>query len=416
MPLSLVLWLVLWLVLSTVSCGGDSPGIPEGAHRFDGNDVALASDDLDPLWEMVGDARLIGLGESVHTSGGYYAAKHRLIRVLVEEHGVRFLAMESPRDRVATLDEYLVSGDCDRPADEVLLPIAKVFSDDNTYALMRWLCERNAAAPSDPVHVFGFDVRQGDVDEAEIQSTLETWAPDDAPDLLAGIDPCFGLYSDPLPSEAELASCMEALDALDGWVESHRAELVAAAGERAVRLLEIAAISLRAWQGYAFFYDTDPARSGEARDIGMGGVFNGIVNLELGSEGRAAVWAHNVHLTRHHDRIEDSIYFPGTVSFGTVVADAFGDDYAPVALTAYAPGINWPEVAVDDHYDFGTDFASVEARLHEMGEPYLIVDPRASFLRPDNQQLLSEETMIPSDQYAAIVYLDESPPMNAVYW
>ena len=404
-------WLGFWMV----SCGDNSPGIPEGAHPFDGNDVALASDDLDPLWELVGGARVIGLGESLHTSGGFYAAKNRLIRVLVEEHGVRFLAMESPRDWALALDEYLTGGRCDRPAEEVLLSIAKVYADDNTYALMRWLCERNAANPSDPVHVFAFDVRQGDTDEAEIRATLEASAPDDAADLLAGIEPCFGRYSDPVPTEAEHASCLEALDVMDGWIESHEAELVAAAGERTARLLAIAVISLRAWQGFSFYFDTDVRRSSAARDIGMGGVFLGLVDLEVGPEDRVAVWAHNLHLTRHHDRIEDTRY-PLGVSFGTVVGDAIGDDYAPVALTAYDPGINWPELAVADHSDYGTAQGAVESRLHGLGQPFLIVDPRASFLRPDNAQLLSEETMVPSEQYAAIVYLDESPPMDAVFW
>lgn len=60
--------------------------------------------------------------------------------------------------------------------------------------------------------------------------------------------------------------------------------------------------------------------------------------------------------------------------------------------------------------------ATAGERLHALGDPYLLVDPRAPFLRPDAGQVLSDARMIPSEQFAAIVYLDDSPPMDAVYW
>jgi erythromycin esterase len=395
-------------------CGDDSAEIPDGVHPFDGTDVDLPRDDLAPLWDLVGDARIIGLGETVHTSGGFYAAKHRLLRVLIEDHGVRTLALEGPRTPARELDEYLVSGRCDLPADEVLLPIPKVFSDDNTYALMRWICERNAAEPSDPVRLFGFD-RQGHLDHEEIEAFLTAWAGEDGAGLLAALDPCY-VFDDPLPTEAELPSCLEGIDALESWIGAREAELVSSAGERAVRLVEVAAISFRAWQGYTVFGEVDPDRSWEARDVGMAEVFEAMVALEVPPGGRVAVWAANIHLSMNHDRITGTYAGRGARSFGTVVAEAFGSDYAPVALTGYAVGMNWPEFGLDGKTDVGTATGSVESRLHAIREPALIVDPRAEFLDPEVEQVLSEEFMVPGEQFSAIVYLDDSPPMNAVYW
>jgi erythromycin esterase-like protein len=49
------------------------------------------------LLSLVGDARYIGIGESVHTSGGFYAMKRRLIEDLIANQGLRVLAMETPR-------------------------------------------------------------------------------------------------------------------------------------------------------------------------------------------------------------------------------------------------------------------------------------------------------------------------------
>src|SRR4051812_1109386 len=66
--------------------------LPPGVAAWRGPALDQPTDDLAPLWALVGDARVIGLGESIHTSGGYYATKARLIHALVEEHGVRWFA------------------------------------------------------------------------------------------------------------------------------------------------------------------------------------------------------------------------------------------------------------------------------------------------------------------------------------
>lgn len=85
--------------LIVVAACSDPPELPPGFTRFDGTDDALPSGELAPLWALCGEARLVGLGESIHTSGGFYAAKHRLIRTMIEARGVRVIAFGTPRDR-----------------------------------------------------------------------------------------------------------------------------------------------------------------------------------------------------------------------------------------------------------------------------------------------------------------------------
>lgn len=67
-----------------------------GLYRIEGIDESLPHTDLAPLEEILDRARFVGLGESVHTSGGYYRAKFRLFRYLVEVLGFRAFAIESP--------------------------------------------------------------------------------------------------------------------------------------------------------------------------------------------------------------------------------------------------------------------------------------------------------------------------------
>lgn len=405
---------VLAMIVVSVSCTDE---LPSGAHRFAGTAETASNGDLAPLWQLVGDARLIGLGESIHTSGGFYAAKRRLIRALIEDHGVRVVAFETPRGRARALDRYLTGGDCDRPARDVLgIAIFEVFSDDNTYALMRWICERNARAPDDPVRLFGFDIQQLDEDSAEIASFVARWAGEEAAGLQAGIETCAVDYA-VNPTEPGHSACLAGLDAIAAWYTAHQTELAVAVDERTRRLFEIASVGYRAGQRHFFFQGRDRTRGYEARDVGMGAVFKEVLALDYPPTARVAIWAANYHLTMDHERVAISIYATHVKSFGSVVAEAFGADYAAVAITGYAPGTNWPQLdRVTDHSELGTAAGSVEARLHALGEPYLIIDPRAAFLEPDEAKQLSEEIMVPAEQYAAILYLDSSPPMNAVFW
>ena len=55
-----------------------------GIYRLHGSTPGLPQDDLEPLRQIIGNARIVSLGESVHTSGGYYEMKHRAFRFLVE--------------------------------------------------------------------------------------------------------------------------------------------------------------------------------------------------------------------------------------------------------------------------------------------------------------------------------------------
>ncbi|AEV85262.1 Erythromycin esterase type II [Actinoplanes sp. SE50] len=52
-------------------------------------------DDLEPLRELVGGARVVGIGESAHNVREYQQVRHRLVRFLVERMGFTDVALES---------------------------------------------------------------------------------------------------------------------------------------------------------------------------------------------------------------------------------------------------------------------------------------------------------------------------------
>jgi len=62
-------------------------------------------------------------------------------------------------------------------------------------------------------------------------------------------------------SEAEHAACVRELDEIDAWVAAHESELVATAGDHAVRSLRIAMVSYRTAEDALFVELPEPVRT-----------------------------------------------------------------------------------------------------------------------------------------------------------
>lgn len=66
--------------------------------------------DLMPLKAMIGNARIVGLGEATHGSKEFFKMKHRLIEFLVNEMGFTIFAIEANLPECARLNEYILTG------------------------------------------------------------------------------------------------------------------------------------------------------------------------------------------------------------------------------------------------------------------------------------------------------------------
>ena len=52
-------------------------------------------EDMEPLKKLVGDARVVALGEATHGSREFFQLKHRMLEFLVEEMGFTVFAIEA---------------------------------------------------------------------------------------------------------------------------------------------------------------------------------------------------------------------------------------------------------------------------------------------------------------------------------
>jgi erythromycin esterase len=128
-------------------------------HELAGLDPDAALDDLEPLREVIGPARVVALGEDAHFISEFSRLRHRVLQFLVERCGFTVLAYESGFSEGFALDEWLQG---DRPDDE-LPRLAEDCIPSGTArpaevrAMFRWLRAHNGSgAPT--VRFAGIDV------------------------------------------------------------------------------------------------------------------------------------------------------------------------------------------------------------------------------------------------------------------
>ncbi len=400
--------------------------VQPGIFRVEGLDPELPVDDLAAFRNLVGDAEVVALGESVHTSGGYYQAKHRLFRFLVEELGFRAFAFETPWADAELMKNYVDT--CEGSSlNAVLNGLFAVWWSQSVLQMAEWMCAYNQANPDDPVTFWGFDVQQPWDDGPLLVSYVEEAVPT-ANEFVTGLLRCNGAsntspadyYSDPdatVVDEADHAACVEALHGVQSYFDDHEADLVADTSAEALAWGRLSLVSLRAWEHQTHYrYRGDQELSGNARDQGMAQVFQAMKQLR-NPDDRVAIWAHNWHIAYQSDEM-NPVY---GLSMGSHLKQALGDDYFAVGLVGYEVYIKWSGVG-SGLLPPPDDPSNVEYRLHyELGHAYLLVDLSFTgvdepFLDSGRQYVVGGHEAVPADQYGALFYLDVSPPRDLNLW
>ncbi|MFC3986976.1 erythromycin esterase family protein [Actinoplanes siamensis] len=139
-------------------------------------------DDLEPLRALIGDARVVGIGESAHNVPEYQQVRHRLVRLLVERMGFGAVTLESGFSEGLAVGRW-VGGEGPDDSDVVERGLTYGFGrTTETRALLAWLREHNRR---------GGDVRFAGLDlPADLGSLLP--ALEGVADYLAGVDPAAG--------------------------------------------------------------------------------------------------------------------------------------------------------------------------------------------------------------------------------
>jgi erythromycin esterase-like protein len=214
--------------------------------------------------------------------------------------------------------------------------------------------------------------------------------------------------------------CQNAISKLQLYFESHRQQLEIAASKEDLTLFQL---NLR---GLAAFRDAaessakgNGSAAHSARDAEMANAFQTMIETFYPNK-KSIIWAHNAHIQKKSsaDTNPEHRFF---TSMGEHLSHFFQEAYVPIGLLSHKTGIHWGSVSTT--YQAPTGDNVVENKLKGLNIPFQIIDlrPRScqKLLDPKTTYIYgfdgdsSSEARI-TDQFTALIYLDESPGMTVV--
>jgi erythromycin esterase len=376
-------------------------GLEDATIPFATTDPAAGTgEDLAPVADRLADATVVGLGEPTHGTRECFQLKHRLLRELVVEHGVRAFAMEANLPEAMALNEYVVHGDGD-PRDALAGVYFWTWQTESVLAMLEWLREFNRERPlADRVRVFGFDAQytHGAVERlrqhfdavdaaflADVDADLAVLDDDGEPPTQTG-----ALDDRAAAAERVLPRLREHLAANR---DAHVAATSATACERAERYVEVVEQAV----DYALAVDdfdtaSDDGTADDEFDAdGMerliqtrdGAMAENVAWLrEHTGADTLVLWAHDAHVNRVEQALVGSD--ASGPSLGHYLAERHDEDYyalgfsfARGAFQAMSEGADGEYGLREQHVD-GPVPGTFDAAMDALDDPLAVLDVRAA--------------------------------------
>ncbi|MER5851437.1 erythromycin esterase family protein [Streptomyces sp. NPDC002012] len=132
--------------------------LEQAAHPLRSTEPGGSTADLRALGSMIGDAKVVGLGEATHGSHEFFTMKERVFRHLVEKKGFTTFALELSWSAGLQIDDYLQTGkgDARKIAKETLTN--SPWDREEFVSLIEWMRDYNRHHPGHTVHFMGDDI------------------------------------------------------------------------------------------------------------------------------------------------------------------------------------------------------------------------------------------------------------------
>ncbi len=128
-------------------------------------------EDLRAFKEMVGETKIIALGEATHGTSEFFTLKHRILAFSVKELGVRAFGLEGNMLTVEKINKYVLGGE--GPAQKSMWGIFAVWYNEEVLAMVEWVRNYNDEHPDDPVQFVGYDMQELDPPLDSLYAFLE---------------------------------------------------------------------------------------------------------------------------------------------------------------------------------------------------------------------------------------------------
>lgn len=400
--------------------------LQENAILLDTAQPGSGFDDLEPLKDVIGDARIVALGEATHGTREFFLMKHRLLEFLVQEMGFNVFAIEANWPESNLVNDYVQSGAGD-PAQRLRGIYFWTWNTQEVLDMILWMRSHNENPGDAPqVSFVGFDAQYAHVAMDNVLEYLEQVDPASVEQASASYA-CLDGYQFKMYEYSELpvsdqAACREGLQAVYDLVQASQgdSEARAQALQNARVVLQVEDISGDG--GYA------------ARDRYMADNLAWLLE-QAGPDAKIVLWAHNDHIALTNAT--------GDKAMGGYLHEMYGDEMLVVGFTFYQGAFNAFNMSGSGSPGAITEFqialppeGSHEQRLNGAELPLFFLDlrqveansPAADwFLEPHHLRHIGAgyDQTIPKSffewgilpqAYDALIYFQETSPSQLLTW
>ncbi len=330
--------------------GGMTIGVEQPARAIlrAAHPVTGAAEDYDALLGLIGDRRLVLIGEASHGTHEFYRERARITRRLIDELGFTAVAVEGDWPDAYRVHRYVMGMSTDPDAESALRGFRRfptwMWRNRDVLGFVQWLRVHNdaQALPVGKVRFYGLDLYSLQASIEAVIGYLDQVDPVEAArarqryqcfDHVGADGQAYGHavstgQAAPCEDEAvaqllELRNRADAYLRRDGWVAEDE-QFYAEQNARLVRDAE---------EYYHQMYRAEVS-SWNLRDQHMAGTLDGLIDHLDARSGNAkvVVWEHNSHVG---DARATAMAFRGELNVGQLVRQRYGGDATLIGFTTF---------------------------------------------------------------------------------
>src|SRR6184192_1904350 len=413
----------------------DAEFVRELAQPLDGE-----SSDYDALLELIGNARIVLLGEASHGTHEFYFERAQITKRLIVEKNFTVLAIEADWPDASRVHRYVRSSSNDANASEALAGFRRfptwMWRNTVVVEFVEWLrgFNKDLDPKRAPVGFYGMDLYSLHASIDAVLGYLEKIDPEAAKRARLRYS-CFDHFSRN-PQEYGYATTVGAIESCEDAVVAQLVELQQKAAEFLSRDGAVAAEEFFfAEQNARLVKDSERyyramfrgrASSWNLRDRHMVETIENLVaHLDGSRQPKAIVWAHNSHLG---DARATEMSHYGEVNVGQLIRERFGNDSVLIGFTTHHGTVtaasDWGAPAERKNVRPALR-GSYEELFHETGLPRFWIDLQGAgqigvlqqrrieraigvIYRPETERLSHYFHARLPEQFDAIIHLDET--------
>lgn len=359
--------------------------------------------DLQPLKNLIGDARIVALGEATHGTKEFFQMKHRLVEFLATEMGFTWFAIEANMPEAYKVNEYLLTGQGD-PAELLEGMLFWTWNTQEVLDMILWMREFNASGRG-RIQFTGFDMQFSRMSAENVRTFLTQAEPGYLPVANAAFARVAAAERRGRATAADVAAARGVFDHLSARRDVY---LQTIPREQVDWAIQNARLVVQTAEDLAGITSRDQSMAANVEWI--------LDHAPAGS--KIVLWAHNVHVSRK----------PGWM--GEFLAERYGDDMYVLGFAFgegryNALGAN-PGPQLMSHQALPPIPGSLESFLSTAGIPRYILDlrhldeeeaPWIWFGKPRNFRLLGSTSDrcpylpgVAADEYDGLIWLDPTNP------